>query len=168
MRPNTDTRVVFKDDKDWLEAGVFMIFLIVFPIAIVMMWREPREVVPLYFAVPFTLVFAVVVPFLVRRVTSARTRHIILDLTDGGLEIVERTPFRRDRKLANARDVTKAEFRTTDDDGYWHTASLVLADGSRFAFAQGNVNADVRGKFDALLGQLRQFNPDIPSRETKE
>ena len=162
MKPQNDPdSVVFHDGKDWLEAGLCMIFLIVFPVAILAMLREPRDVAPLYFVVPFGLIFAACVPFLVRRVRLARSRRISFAPASGSLEIVERTPFRQDRRTVDADEIARLEFLTTDNDGYWYTASIVLGDGTSIAFAQGNHRPHVRERFAALLAEVQRVNPRV-------
>lgn len=166
MMTQTDSSLMFKDDKDWLEAGLCMVFLIVFPVAILALLREPRDVAPLYFVVPFGLIFAACVPFLVRRVRSARSRRISFAPASGSLEIVERTPFHRHSRTVGADDIARLEFETADNDGFWYTASVVLGDGTSIAFAQGTNRPYVRERFAALLAEVQRVNPRVLAEDT--
>lgn len=160
------TPIIFRDGKDWPEAAIFLVFLIAFPFAMVALWRLGSEVVPVYFALPFTLVFLVAVPFMAGRLRAARTRQISFVPAIGVLHVIESRPGRRDHTRADAGEVDRIEFNTTDNDGFWYTASLVLRDGRSFGFAQGNWRPDVSEKYERFAASLRQANPDIRLVET--
>lgn len=160
--------LVFRDDKDWLEAALFLVFLTAFPLAILALWRQPAGVVPVYVALPFTAIFLVTVPFLVGRVRAARTRHVSFDRVAGVVEVVERRPWRRDRTRVDPQEIDRVVFNTTDNDGFWFTARLVLSDGRGFTFAQGSWRPDVWEKYQRLAAALQQANPGIRLVETSD
>ena len=72
----------FVDRGDWPQAIICFIFLIIFPVAIIAIWTTPPDDMSLYFIAPFTLVFALTGPFLVRQVW-AREQGVSLSMRQG-------------------------------------------------------------------------------------
>lgn len=139
-----------------------LMFLIVFPIAIIAIWNAPREDAPLVFIVPFTAVFAIAMPFLVRQIAGAHTRRIAIDRPSCSIKLSMKRPFRaaQSRTIAMGQ-VRRVLFETTDHDGYWYCAMLDLRDGDRIGFAQGNHEETVFAKAERMLMALRMMQPDM-------
>ncbi|NNE87778.1 MAG: hypothetical protein HKN27_06845 [Silicimonas sp.] len=167
MSISSERNLEFKDGKDWAEAVLCAIFLIVFPIAIIALWKGPQETVPLYFLLPFTGIFLICVPLLIRAVLIARSRTITVDRKTGEVSVTSRAPVRNDRQRFAATDIDAAVFRTTDNDGYWYTA-LLRTPGQDVVFAQGSHRPDVRKKFEAMVAELRRFAPALKVEEVTD
>ncbi|MEM9341856.1 MAG: hypothetical protein AAGA87_02310 [Pseudomonadota bacterium] len=148
--------VAFKDDKDWLEVILLCIFLVIFPLAFGWMWLAPRDTVPLWAALGFTVGFALCVPFMVRRVRSARTRRVTIDQRTGQITVRSSTPFGHQTQMVDPREIEGLVFNTHDNDGEWHTASLRVA-GEEISFAQGSVHEDVYGRFQRCWMSFCRF-----------
>jgi len=159
----------FVDRGDWLAALVPFIFLIIFPIAIITAWNAPRDKAPLYFLIPFTLVFALMVPFLVRQVKGARTRRIAIDAPGRAIVLTTVQPFigARSRSIA-MEDVRRVLFETADSDGgFFYRGLLDLGAGDQITFTQGNHHAGVRAGAERMLTALRQVQPALEIVETR-
>jgi hypothetical protein len=157
----------FVDRGDWPGAILCSIFLIIFPVAIIALWTAPRDEVPLYFLVPFTLVFALAVPFLAREVISARTRRIAIDAPGRAIVLTTVQPFNgaRSRNIA-MKDVSRVMFETTDHDGFYYRGLLDLGADDQITFTQGNHHTTVRAEAERMITALRQVQPALEIVET--
>jgi len=135
----------FIDRGDWSSAIVSLIFLIGFPIGIAAMWREPRDVAPLVYLVPFTAIFALGIPYLWKPLSTARTRELRVDTRTGEIIFLSQRPLQRQTERIAAASVRRLVFETHDNDGYWHCAMLELTDARRIQFCQGSHKASVQG-----------------------
>lgn len=154
-------RIEFQDRKDWLEAWLCLAILFAAAVAFFALVREPPGDLPPYLRVPVMLIVLLPVFLLAKTILAARTRRVSFDPETGVLEVVTWRPGQRERSAVHAGEVERLEFLTTDNDGLWHTARLVLRDGRSFGFAQGESRALVRERHDRLAAALRQANPDI-------
>ncbi len=121
---------------------------------------------PWYFKLAFSAVFAASVPFLIKRVVSARTRQVTFDTLTRKISVRELTPLSIRHRQLRVTEIEGLEFNAHDNYGYWYTASLKLADGTRVASAQGSYEPDVRERHDDLLHRLQKVVPDITLENT--
>lgn len=155
----------FVDRGDWPGAIVCFIFLIIFPIAIIAGWNAALAE---YFLVPFALVFALAVPFLVRQVMGARTRRIAIDAPGRAIVLTTVQPFKgaQSRSIA-MEDVRRVLFETTDHDGFFYRGLLDLGAADQIVFTQGNHHAAVRAEAERMITALRQVQPALEIVETR-
>ena len=158
----------FVDRGDWPGAILCSIFLIIFPIGVIAFWTAPRDVVPLYVRIPFTLVFALAVPFLTRTVISARTRLIEIDAPGRAIVLTTVQPFNgaESRSIA-MEDVSRVMFETTDNDGFFYRGLLDLGADDQITFTQGNDHATVRAEAERMITVLQQVQPALEIVETR-
>lgn len=158
----------FVDRGDWPQAIICFIFLIIFPVAIIAIWTTPPDDMPLYFSAPFTLVFALTGPFLVRQVMGARTRRIAIDAPGRSIVLTTVQPFNgaKSRSIA-MEDVRRVLFETTDTDGFFHRGLLDLGAADQITFTQGNHHAAVRAEAERMITALRQVQPALEIVETR-
>lgn len=154
-------QVRFIDRGDWPQAFVCLTFLIVFPVAIVAMWNEPREVAPLKYLVPFAALFALGLPFLLKQVVSARTRELLVDSQKGQITLLTWYPYQKSTEVFRPHLVNKLVFETTVDDGYWYCAKLVLRNSRKIVFAQGSHEPHVRAELAKMTAVLVHAKPDL-------
>ena len=155
----------FVDRGDWGGAIVCFIVLIIFPIAIIAAWNTA----PLHFLVPFALVFALTVPFLVRQVMGARTRRIAIDAPGRALVLTTVQPFNgaQSRSIA-MEDVRRVLFETADSDGgFFYRRLLDLGAADQIVFTQGNHHVAVRAEAERMITALRQVQPALEIVETR-
>ena len=156
----------FVDRGDWPGAIVCFIFLIIFPIAIIAGSNAPRAE---YFLVPFALVFALTVPFLVRQVMGARTRRIAIDAPGRALVLTTVQPFNgaQSRSIA-MEDVRRVLFETADSDGgFFYRGLLDLGAADQIVFTQGSARDGVRAEAETMITALRQVQPALEIVETR-
>lgn len=158
----------FVDRGYWPGAIIYCSFLFIFPAAIIAAWTTPRDDVPLYVLVPFVLVFALTVPFLVRKVMGARTRRIAIDAPGRAIVLTTVQPFNgaRSRSIA-VEDVRRVLFETSDNDGFFYRGLLDLGAGDQITFTQGNHHAGVRAQAERMITALRQVQPALEIVETR-
>lgn len=161
---SADRKWDFVDRGDWPGAIVCFIFLIIFPIAIIAGWNAPRSE---YFLVPLALVFALMVPFLVRQVMGARTRRIAIDALGRAIVLTTVQPFNgaKSRSIA-MEDVRRVLFETTNHDGFFYRGLLDLGAADQITFTQGNHYAAVRAEAERMITSLRQVQPALEIVET--
>jgi hypothetical protein len=159
----------FVDRGDWGGAIVCFIVLIIFPIVIIAGWNAPRDKAPLYFLVPFALVFALAIPFLVGGVLGARTRRIAIDAPGRALVLTTVQPFNgaQSRSIA-MEDVRRVLFETADSDGgFFYRGLLDLGAADQITFTQGNHHVAVRAEAERMITALRQVQPALEIVETR-
>ncbi len=159
----------FVDRCDWPAALVPFIFLIIFPIAIITAWNAPRDKAPLYFVIPFTLVFALMVPFLVRQLMGARTRRIAIDAPGRTIVLttVQLLNRAKSRRIA-MEDVRRVLFETADTDGgFFYRGLLDLGAADQIVFTQGSARDGVRAEAERMITALRQVQPALEIVETR-
>jgi hypothetical protein len=159
----------FVDRGDWPGAIACFIFLIIFPIVIIAGWNAPRDKAPLHFLVPFSLVFALAVPFLVGGVLGARTRRIAIDAPGRALVLTTVQPFNgaQSRSIA-MEDVRRVLFKTADSDGgFSYRGLLDLGAADQIVFTQGNHHVAVRAEAERMITALRQVQPALEIVETR-
>lgn len=158
----------FVDRSAWLGAIFCSILLIFFPIMIIHAWNAPENKPPLYFLVPFTLIFALMVPRLVWGVMGARTRRIAIDAPGRAIVLTTVQPFKgaQSRSIA-MEDVRRVLFETTDNDGFFYRGLLDLGAADQIVFTQGNHDAAVRAKAERMITALRQVQPWLEIVETR-
>ncbi|MGE3248069.1 MAG: hypothetical protein AB7F96_11030 [Beijerinckiaceae bacterium] len=124
-------------------------FPLVFPPAILAMWRAGPDQLPLW----FTLLFLAAVPFLLNEIARARLVRATLDRMNGTVEVQRRGLIVLSQLAGTFDDIDRVEMRTTDNDGEFHRLFVVFRDGSDFEFRHGNC----RQAMEAERGRLREF-----------
>lgn len=165
-QPDPTATEFYRDRADWGDAILCGLFLLVFPPTIIAMWLEPRDSIPLYAVLPFTIVFLLGAPFLFKTLMSARSRRIWMD-DEGSLRVRETTPFSQNEWTVNIDGIEKLVFKTVDNDGFWYRAMIFLKDGRQVTFAQGGHEPGVRELYESLLEKLRRFDASLASEELR-
>lgn len=155
----------FVDRGDWPQAGVCLVFLIVFPLAIIAMWQAPRDIAPLHFLIPFAALFALGSPFLAQQVVTARTREMRVNVQTGESSIIAARPLQRSLEVIPAAISKALIMEVTRNDGFWYSAYLELQGSRRINFAQGSHKAAVRTELKRMAEALLPTHPALPVRE---
>jgi len=152
----------------WALWGVYLLFLLGFPAAVLAMWRAGPEAAPRWFALVLTALFLVAVPFLLREIARARLVRARLDRASGAIHITKRGLFTHSRATRTFDDIERVEMRTSDNDGAFHTLHIVFRDGTDFAFSHGNAREGMEAERDRMLEFLRGRLPDATAVEVFE
>lgn len=158
----------FIDQGDWLGAIMILFFLIIFPICIIAIWLEPRDAAPLHFAVPFTAIFSLSLPVMVKELLSARTREFLLNCQTGEIILKMKRPLHSSVERIAPQSISKLIFQTTDNDGYWHHAMLEISKQRLISFAQGGHEPAVRAEYDRMIEALKMIAPHVQSEELRK
>jgi hypothetical protein len=155
----------FIDRGDWPQALACLIFLIVFPLAIIAIWRAARELAPLEYIIPFTGLFALASPFLLRQVAGVQKREMSVDCCTGTITLTTWRPLKKLAESISPVSVDGLAFEKTEYDGYWYRAMLELLDSRQVTFAQGNHEPYVRNELARMAQALAVAKPDLRIRE---
>jgi hypothetical protein len=160
-----DEPTVFVDKGDWPAAAVCLVLLVIHTVGLAILWQEPRDVAPLYFLIPFTGVFLIATPFLIKQVLVARTRRVELCPGERQFVITERSLFTKRVRHESLDHMVAVVFETTDNDGYWYRGLVELRPGEKITFVQGSYRPAIRAEFDALVKRLADCAPHVEALE---
>lgn len=158
---SAEAKYIAHDRADWLSAALYAFFLALFPIVLWMIWNEPRQAIPLYIALPFTLLFVACVPFLWRGITRAQSTTITFDSTSGTLVVRRWQPFNIGEEALDARAVKAVIFEESDNDGYWYRGLIDCGAEEPIVFVQGSHLRTVRDETEQLTNLLRQHAKEL-------
>ncbi len=154
--------VQFRDQGDWPEALLCLVLGAVSLPLVGWLWTLPGDQVPRIFLVPFTGVFLIGLPFLVRSVLGARTRTLSVDTATGTVMLEQRWIFSKSTETFGAIEAAQIVHVVRDDDGVWTKSVLHLAGGREVIFAQGGSPEETRDAADRLATVLAQIRADVP------
>ncbi|MDZ7588840.1 MAG: hypothetical protein U5J78_06805 [Parasphingorhabdus sp.] len=148
----------------------YAVLLIPFFIAVPYLWLAPRDKAPLMFIVPFTLIFVLALPFVVRHILHLEYIRMTLDrrprADSGGLIMIQTRGIFTRRNIVKPLDqIWRMEMEVSDNDGYFYSVDLAFRDGTKIALTQGSHKAGVLQECD----NLREFlHRDIPELQMVE
>ncbi|MEP1945179.1 MAG: hypothetical protein ABJJ20_00035, partial [Lentilitoribacter sp.] len=128
----------------------------------------PRDAAPLHFVVPFTALFLLGLPFLVKELIYARTREFLVNCQTGEITLVMKRPLQSSVERIAPHSISKLIFRTTDNDGYWHHAMIEINTRRTISFAQGGHEPAVRAEYERMIEALKVIVPHLPTEELRE
>lgn len=151
----------FVDHGDWFDAALCVLFLIIFPIAVISTWLHVPEVAPVWAAAALTGASFVCIPFLLREVVRARTRILIISPGERYLQATIKTPLSASHEVWQFTDIEAIVIRrATSSEGDFHSGAVHLKDGREFVFVQRNHEAGVRQRAEELKSALRTAGLD--------
>lgn len=154
--------VCFRDQGDWPEALMCLVLGAVSLPLVGWLWTLPASDVPRVFLVPFTAVFLISLPFLVRSVSGARTRTLSVDTATGAMTLEHRRMFAKTTETFTAIEAAQIVHDVRDDDGVWTKSVLHLVGGREVIFAQGGSPEETRSAADRLAAALGLFRTEVP------
>jgi hypothetical protein len=145
------------DRSDWPLAVLSGIALAVFGVAILVMWFEPRDDVPLHYILPFTVAFALVAPKMVRNVINARTRQFRFNATSGTISVSESGLLRKAQTDYLAQSIAALRIEVSSSRGMaWFTAMFETKEGARVIFRQSGEAREAREAAEAVQAFLAE------------
>lgn len=146
----------FVDYGDWFDAALYIVFLIILPIVVILIWLNVPEVAPVWAAAALTVASFVCIPFLLREVVRAGTRILIIYPGENHLQATIKTPFSASHEVWQFTDIDAIVVRrSTSSEGDFHSGAVCLKDGREFVFVQRNHEAGVRERAEELRSALR-------------
>jgi len=167
-------RLDIKGDKLFIKnyhAGCMWIFMSVLMVpfipAIYFLWNEPRDIVPLYFVLPFTLIFLVAAPLMLREAAKMRIVTVEINRTLGEVKITKSAFFSRNRSVHAIRDIACIDIECSDNDGEFFDVKMVLKNDEKFPILHGNYKPGIIDKIEEITEFLAVRDYNIAVRETK-
>lgn len=164
MSETTSDNFRFRDHGDWPAAAVCLVFLAILPAAIIGVWIQPRETIPLIAALFVTLLFAISAPFLLKTIATGHSRDLIVNPILGEITVVKKRLLKKTEERFAIKSVRQLVLEISNDEGYWYTAYLDLKDKSRIGFAQGGNEAKVRAEVARMCDALKKIGPPVVER----
>jgi len=166
-------RLDIEGDKLFLKnnhAGCMWIFtsvlMLPFIPAIYFLWNEPRDIVPLYFVLPFTLIFVVAAPIMLRELAKMCIVTVEINRTIGEVKITQSAFFVRNQLVYAIRDIVCIEIECSDNDGEFFDVKMVLKNDQKFPILHGNYKPGITDKIEKITEFLAVRSHTILVKET--
>ena len=146
----------------WIFCGVFAFG---FPPAIIAMWRQSPDQIPLLVNLACTCIFLGALPYLFGEMAKARLVKARIDAKSGTIEISKRGLITRSRETRRIEDIDRIEMQTTDNDGEYFSLHVIFHDDGSFPFRHGNHRASMEDERDAFLAFIQKMRPEVEAVE---
>lgn len=168
MKLNIDGDKLFlKNDY----AGCMWIFytflLLPFIPAIYLLWQEPRDSAPLYFVLPFTLMFIISAPLIIREAVKMKIVTLEINRTIEEVKITKGALYKKSHKTYTLSEIKKIEVECSDNDGEFFNVNMLFDDGNRLPILHGSYRAGVFNQIDEINQFIKIRSAEIPVEEIK-
>lgn len=147
----------------WLLIGVLAV---AFLISILAMWSQ--NIGSIWVRVIFSIASCLVIWLLVRTLRDERIASSVFDARTKRIQLAAASPFRREVRSYPFKDMVRIEFRTSDNDGYFHRVFLIFGDGFELPITQGNHRVGVLEEQHRLVEYLSNSGHSIPLVEVED
>lgn len=165
-------RLDVNGDKLFLKndyAGCMWIFysfmIIPFFSGIYLLWQEPSDTVPLYFVLPFTIVFLIAVPIMLKEAIKMRIVTLEMDRTLGQICISKSALFSKEKELRKINEIDFIQVECSDNDGEFFNVKMHFKDNVVVPILHGNHRASIFGQIKEINDFLEVRFPKVPIQE---
>lgn len=167
-------RLDIKGDKLFLKndyAGCMWLFytflFLPFVVGIYLLWQEPRETAPLYFVLPFTLVFLATAPILIWQAMKMRIVTVEIDRTLGTAKITKSAIFSKTYDSRKLDEINAIHVECSDNDGEFFNVTLRFKDDDELPIIHGSSRTGVYDEITRIAEFLSVRYSGIPVTETR-
>ena len=167
-------RLDIKNDKLYLKndyAGCMWIFytvlIVPFIFGIYLLWQEPRDVAPLYFVLPFTVLFLFAAPILIKQAVKMKIVTLEIDRTLGHIKISKSALFSKKKELRKINEIDFIKVECSDNDGEFFNVNMHFKDSAIRPILHGNHRVSIFGQIEDINDFLEVRFPKITIQEIR-